>query len=250
MLNENTNDPGEVSSSIPITSVPPTEDSEPKPARVFHVDLLHIEKRLEACFLGADLLQACTVAAETGAAILISTAGQPLKDRENSLRIWRSSKVLAMLSSSVAGYHLEVERSQVEFAIAFMGTADKAFLDKATSGEMRLEDLNLLIAEKYWMKRKADLGASKEARAAARAAVRSLISDIEPKHDDRVEPSFMLVLSDGTNPTFWRYRMKCKEFAEASSAVSYTILPFNNVETRYRYKEEKGNDGSDEKEEG
>lgn len=92
-----------------------------------------LDAEVREAFLGDDLEKICGCAAHSGSAVLITTAGQGIEQREAAFLVWRK-RHLAVLASAcpVIGEFISGRDHLDEFLIAFeAGTIDLVQLDRA-----------------------------------------------------------------------------------------------------------------------
>lgn len=160
--------------------------------------LLKTDKDLISRFLGDDLKETCESAADTRAPVLISTAGLPLENRKEALRVWRADCVRVVIESS-------------ESAKNFVQFGPPEFVREAQAGNVSLSDLKDAIENHIVGARVKETDARRKTKGSLRKMLRGLIRDVEDKHAETVEPRWMVLTPSGET-TFWRYERRAKEF--------------------------------------
>ncbi len=174
--------------------------------------ILQLETDLSTRFLGTDLKEICESAADSRFPALISTAGLPLNNRKEALRVWREEMVREVLENSKA-------------AKAFMQDGPKESVAAVLAGDIPLSEWRDAIENHIVGARKNEIAGRREIKAILRGVLRSLIFDIEEKHPDTVEPRWLVITTSG-DKKFFRYERRAKQWG-CGTGEGYMLLAFD-----------------------
>jgi hypothetical protein len=105
---------------------------------VIPLEIVIIDVEVREGFLSDDLETICAVATKSGSAVLLATAGQPLKAREASFQLWRKS-LLRGLHCEGLNEFLSKNTAPELIASFRDGTVDLLVLDAAIHNECEIE---------------------------------------------------------------------------------------------------------------
>jgi hypothetical protein len=181
--------------------------------------ILQLEADLSNRFLGIDLKEICESAADSRCPVLISTAGLPLKNRNEALRVWRADMVRETLENS-------------EAAKAFMQDGPEEFVAAVLAGDIPLNEWRDAIEKHIVGGREKEVAGRRGLKAVLRGILRSLIFDLEEKHPDTVEPRW-LVITTSRKQEFFRYERRAKQWGN-NTGEGYMLLAFDPGRSRIK----------------
>ena len=175
---------------------------------------VRMDAEVRDAYLSEDLETICAIAAITGAAVLIASAGHPLDQRETAFRIWRKRGLESLESSSPEiGTFLATHpdlRAQYD-----AGTVDLIVLDRA------LHDAH----EEENKKRRDYIVTSKQ-------ALRDAVAKHTPDAEEGRFPKICIIRGDGELKVF-RNRPTALEWAREGN-FGYHLIPLDTGKREYR----------------
>lgn len=182
--------------------------------------LLATEADLTRRFLGNDLKDICDSAADTRFSVLISTAGLPLENRANALRVWRADCVRSIIESS-------------EAAKNFVQHGPPEFVQSVHNGEVSLFDLRDRIEDYIVSAFQGEIAARREVKNGLQKLLRNLIRDVEPKDTDAKGEARWIVVDSQGRIEWFRYEAKADEFGRATGC-GYALFALDRIRSRIK----------------